>query len=112
MKPALKAAFEGELAAAAAARDYEAAFHHLARAHILSQRHTLPHVRVHWRMLRLGLGAGEMRETLGQAVRITAAALFSRIWVPAGNTGRADVSALRPMPMPEDLRAILEADDR
>ena len=112
MKPALKAAFDGELAAAAAARDYEAVFHHLARAHILSQRYTAAHVRVHWRMLRSALAAGNPGEAVGQAIRIAAAAAFSRIWVPLGNTGRADVSALRPMPVPEDLRALLEADDR
>jgi hypothetical protein len=112
MRTTLRTAFEAELAAASAARDYEAAFDHLARAHILSQRYTAAHVRVHWRMLRLGLGAGDMREALGQAIRIAAAAAFSRIWVPLGNTGRADVSALRPMPVPEDLRALLEADDR
>jgi hypothetical protein len=33
--------------------------------------------------------------------------LFSRIWVPAGNTGGANVSALRRMPVPPDLERIL-----
>ena len=68
---------------------------------------SLAHVRVHWRMLRLGASVGDWREVLGQASRIAAAAIFSRIWVPIGNTGRADVSALKPMPVPEDLRAVL-----
>jgi hypothetical protein len=36
--------------------------------------------------------------------------VFSRIWVPIGNTGGARVSALRPMPLPDDLRALLERD--
>jgi hypothetical protein len=112
MSEALRAALNAELAAAAAARDYEAAFHHLARAHILSQRHTLAHVRVHWRMLRLALEAREVRETFAQSVRIFSAALFSRIWVPIGNTGRGNVGALRRMPVPEDLRALLEATER
>ena len=78
------------------------------RAHILSQRFTARHVYVHWRMLRLGASAGVWREVLGQATRILAAAIFSRIWVPLGNTGRANVSAMKPMPVPEDLRALLE----
>jgi len=105
-----RAAYGAELSAASAAAaggDAPAAFHHLERAHILSQRHTLAHVRVHWRMLRLGASVGDWREVLGQASRIAAAAIFSRIWVPIGNTGRANVSALKPMPVPEDLRAIL-----
>lgn len=106
----IRAAYGAELSAASAAAaggDAQAAFHHLERAHILSQRHTLAHVRVHWRMLRLGASVGDWREVLGQASRIAAAAIFSRIWVPIGNTGRADVSALKPMPVPEDLRAVL-----
>lgn len=111
MKGALRAAYETEIAAAGAATAaarIEAAFEHLARAHILSQRFTAQHVHVHWRMLRLGASVGAWREVLGQSTRIVAAAIFSRIWVPVGNTGRADVSALRPMPVPEDLRALLE----
>jgi hypothetical protein len=110
----LRAAYDAELEAADAATlggKGEAAFHHLERAHILSQRHTREHVRVHWLMLRLGASAGAWREVLGQSTRIVAAALFSRIWVPIGNTGRANVSALKPMPIPGDLRAVLENDD-
>ena len=107
------AAYDAELEAADAATlggKTEAAFHHLERAHILSQRHTREHVRVHWLMLRLGASAGAWREVLGQSTRIVAAALFSRIWVPIGNTGRANVSALKPMPIPGDLRSVLEND--
>lgn len=47
---------------------------------------------------------------VGQTTRIVAAALFSRIWVPEGNTGGANVRATLPMPIPDDLRVILEAD--
>lgn len=109
----LRAMFEAELASASRAvevRNDELAFHHLARAHILSQRSTLRHVRVHWRMLKLGRATSNWREVIGQSTRIIAAALFSRIWVPIGNTGRANVSALKRMPIPDDLRAVLEHD--
>jgi hypothetical protein len=51
---------------------------------------------------------GDWREIRGQLSRIFAAAIFSRIWVPVGNTGRANVSALTPMPMPDDLRILME----
>lgn len=110
MNGALRTTCEAELNAAGAATargNAEAAFHHLERAHILSQRHTWQHVRVHWLMLKLGASGRDWREVLGQLSRIIAAAVFSRIWVPIGNTGRANVSAMKPMPIPDDLRRIL-----
>ncbi len=113
MTNALRLAYLAELSAANAAassRQPELAFRYLERAHILSQRHTGQHVGVHWLMLKLGASVGDWREVLGQVSRILAASLFSRIWVPIGNTGRANVSALRPMSIPEDLRAVLEED--
>jgi hypothetical protein len=114
MNPALRNAYEAELSAAdaaAAGGKVEVAFHHLERAHILSQRHTSEHVHAHWLMLRLGASTGAWREVIGQATRIVAAALFSRIWVPIGNTGRANVSAIKPMTIPDDLRSVLESSD-
>jgi hypothetical protein len=114
MDTRLRAAFDGEIATAAEARrqgDAARAFRHLERAHILGQRSTTAHVRVHWLMLRHGIATRQPREVAGQVARIMAAALFSRIWVPAGNTGGANVSAMRPMPVPEDLREWLEPPD-
>lgn len=110
MNGALRSAFDAELNAATEASmraDTATAFHNLERAHILSQRHTRQHVRVHWLMLKLGASGRDWREVLGQLSRIVAAAVFSRIWVPIGNTGRANVSAMKPMPVPDDLRRIL-----
>lgn len=83
------------------------AFHHFERAHILGQRRTRLHVRAHVAMLKVGWMRGDTREIIGQLSRIVAAALFSRLWVPEGNTGGASVSALKPMPVPEDLARIL-----
>jgi hypothetical protein len=111
METRLRAAFDGELTRAVMARrqgQAPEAFHHLERAHILGQRFTAAHVRVHWLMLRHGVATRQPREVAGQLARIVAAALFSRIWVPAGNTGGANVGAMRPMPIPEDLRKWLE----
>ena len=112
MSPQLRAALEQELAAARArqqAGSLDAAFAHLERAHILSQRYAFAHAGVHLRMWRLGWARRDMRELLGQSTRFVAALIFSRLWVPRGNTGGANVSAFRPMPVPEDLRAVLEA---
>jgi hypothetical protein len=83
------------------------AFGHLERAHILSQRSTCLHVQSHVLMWAWAWRQRDPRELLGQTTRILAAALFSRIWVPEGNTGGADVSAFKPMPVPADLRELL-----
>ena len=100
-------AYGEEIAMAALAlqcRDYAVCFRHLERAQVLAQRMTARHTQVHWLMLVVGLRCRDYREALGQVPRLLASILFSRIWVPHGNTGRARVGALTPMPVPEDLR--------
>ena len=112
MSQELREAFERECAlgeAARAAGELDRAFGHYERAHILSQRYTWKHVRSHLGMLRIGRQRGDRREVFGQLKRIVAATLFSRIWVPVGNTGGANVNALTPMPIPEDLQRLLGA---
>lgn len=111
MRESLKAAYQKELAASRAAQakgDHQEAFRHLERAHILSQRFAFAHAATHLRMLRLGWQLGDGREVRGQLTRTVAVLIFSRIWVPLGNTGRARVSALAPMPVPDDLARLLE----
>jgi hypothetical protein len=54
------------------------AFRHLERAHILSQRVTRRHVRVHWEMLRVGVRVRDWREVTGQITRMAAAAGTTR----------------------------------
>jgi len=107
----LKRFFRAELQAAHGAEkrgDIQPAFTHLERAHILSQKYALAHAATHIRMLKLGWRTRDAREVVGQFTRAIAALLFSRIWVPAGNTGRANVSAFAPMPLPEDLARVLK----
>lgn len=106
----LRTAYRQELAASRAAqarRDDERAFLHLERAHILSQRFAFAHAATHLRMLRLGWQRRDGKEVRGQISRALAALVFSRIWVPQGNTGRARVSAFSSMPVPEDLASLL-----
>ena len=85
-------------------RNYEVCFEHLERAHVLAQRMTARHTHVHWLMLVAGWHRRDYREVAGQVPRLIASVLFSRLWVPHGNTGRAHVSAFKPMPVPADLR--------
>lgn len=85
------------------------AFHHLERAHILGQASTREHVRVHWAMLLCAERQRNLGELLGQAWRVAGAALKTWVWVPVGNTGRANVSGFRPMPVPAELCRLIEA---
>ena len=84
-------------------------FAHLERAHVLGQASTREHVRVHWRMLRWAWRHRNARELAGQALRIAGAATKTFIGlVPTGNTGGANVSAVRRMPLDPELAAIIE----
>lgn len=87
--------------------DFDTAFFHLERAHVLAQRMTGRHTYIHALMLVAGLRRGDLREVVGQMPRIVASILFSRLWVPRGNSGRARVSAFKPMPVPDDLRHLV-----
>ena len=96
-----------------AAGDPSAAFRHLERAHVLGQAITLHHTRIHWLMLKNGLRRRNVKEVAGQVLRICGAATKTPFGIyPRGNTGGANVSPIRPMPIEPDLAAILEAADR
>ena len=102
-----RAAFAREIGQARehlAAGRFDPAFRHLERAHILGQLRFVDHVVVHLWMLRVAAARADRREVRGQVLRLAATVpghLFG--WVPIGNTGGADVSALKPMPVPADL---------
>lgn len=88
--------------------DEESAFRHLERAHVLGQASTYYHTRVHWLMLKHGIRMHDARETVGQVLRIAGAATKTPLGIyPKGNTGGANVSPVKPMPVPEDLAEIL-----
>ena len=87
-----------------------AAFRHLERAHILGQAATVEHVRVHWYMLLWALRHRKPGEIAGQIWRLTAAALMTGLGsLPDGNTGGANVSGFRRMPIPADLQHVIDA---
>ena len=112
MKERVKQAFNGEVELAILEYDkgnYERSFSHLERAHILGQSFTIAHTKSHWWMLKIAIKTNNFKEILGQITRIIASIVFSRIWVPRGNTGGANVSPIKPMPIPEDLKKILES---
>lgn len=102
---------EAEFAAADIAEragDAVTAFRHLERAHILSQGSTVQHVRVHLRMLSWALQRHDLREAIGQSLRVVGAT--TKTWVgliPHGNTGGSNVSAFKPMAIPDDLARLI-----
>lgn len=89
--------------------EFASAFERLERAHALGQAATVEHVRVHWAMLRWALRQHAVSETVGQAWRIAGALLKTWLWVPIGNTGGNRVSGFRPMPVPPELRRLIDA---
>jgi hypothetical protein len=111
MKPDVRIAYQAALSAARAAQDrgdLDAAFAQWERAHILGQRHLLPHIVTHLGMLWIGWRRRDAREVLGQVARL-AATLPGWLtgWVPRGNPGGANVSALKAVPLPADLEPLL-----
>jgi hypothetical protein len=108
-------AWTDEREAARAARgqgDLVGEWAHLERAHILSQPLVVPHIRTHLAMVSCGARRHDRREVAGQLLRLVLAGPGSITGrYPMGNTGGADVSPFRPMPIPEDLRAVLEGLD-
>jgi hypothetical protein len=107
----LHAAWTSEMDAARLARstgDPSAEWGHLERAHILSQPMAGPHVRTHAAMVASAFRRRDWHELVGQVFRIAVAGPGSITGkYPVGNTGGADVSAFKPMPVPADLVALL-----
>ncbi|KZN55843.1 DUF3703 domain-containing protein [Pseudoalteromonas luteoviolacea] len=111
MKSTLKTAYDFEMDKAKmkyAQGRFEACFKHLERAHILGQKFTFAHTMSHYWMLKVGLKIYDRKEVLGQLIRIVAAIVFSKVWVPKGNTGGSNVSAIMSLPIPDDLREYLD----
>jgi hypothetical protein len=78
------------------------------RAHVLGQPFIGAHLRTHWEMLRLAVVTRIPREALGQVFRlalVVPGTVLGRL--PAGHTGCAHVSAFAPMPISDELRALL-----
>lgn len=104
--------YEQELAdyrAEMAKGNWQKAFRHLERAHIIGQAYPVAHTQVHWKMLRFGFKIKSGREIMGQIPRLLIGGVKSFVGqIPVGNTGGANVPPLQPMPIPADLQSILD----
>ena len=88
--------------------EYQVAWRHLERAHIIGQAYPVQHSYVHWLMLKFGFRIKNFKEVLGQIPRLLVGGVKSFVGkIPVGNTGGANVPPLRSMEIPEDLKQIL-----
>lgn len=85
------------------------AWRHLERAHILGQPWAVEHTLAHWKMIQFGIQIKNWKEVLGQLPRLAFGGVKSFVGkIPVGNTGGANVPALQPMEIPEDIKAIMK----
>jgi hypothetical protein len=90
-------------------KDDVAGFKALEDAHVIGQHSTFHHTRVHYEMLKFGLKHRDMKEVFGQIFRIIGAITKTAIGLlPEGNTGGANVSPFKPMPVSPANKAILD----
>ena len=103
---------KSELASAVQARlagDVQLELIHLERAHVIGQESTQWHVNVHLLMLLWAVRNHSVREFLGQLLRTVGAATKTAFGlVPQGNTGGANVSPFKKMPIASDLAAFIQ----
>ncbi|MCG7501842.1 DUF3703 domain-containing protein [Tenacibaculum sp. Mcav3-52] len=85
-------------------KSFQVSFYHLENAHVLGQKHVYRHSISHYYMLVYGIKTNSSKEIIGQLFRIIASILFTLIWVPTGNTGGTNISAVKPIPVRKELQ--------
>lgn len=89
--------------------DLTKAWYHLERSHILGQSYPIEHTYTHWLMLKFGFRQKNLKEVVGQLIRLLVGGWKSFIdHVPLGNTGGSNVPPLKKMELPSDLAHILD----
>lgn len=86
------------------------AFSYLERAHVLAQASTVQHCRTHLKMLGWAIRQRNLKETIGQIYRLIGGAIVTPIGkIPSGNTGGANINALKKLPIEGDLQKIIDS---
>ncbi|WP_082486087.1 MULTISPECIES: DUF3703 domain-containing protein [unclassified Acidovorax] len=81
----------------------------LEAAHVLGQNSLHLHWRSHLAMLRYAWALRDLRECLGQLLRLALVPLGHLLArLPAGNTGRAHVNAFKPMAPADEMAALID----
>ena len=84
--------------------NFKMSFYHFENAHIIGQKHLVRHTISHYWMLIFGIKSKNIKEIIGQIIRIAASLLFTLIWVPKGNTGGSNISPIKIMPIRKELK--------
>ncbi len=88
---------------------YNSAWFHLERSHIIGQSYPLEHTYSHWLMLKFGLMRKDVKEVIGQILRLLFGGWKSFInHVPLGNTGGVNVPPLKRMAFPNDIEKLMK----
>lgn len=104
MPAQLRSTYTAEMTSTRRTSDDARCWHHLERAHVISQPYPWPHTHNHLAMLRLALSQRHRSEALGQVLRIIVAAPGSALGrYPEGNIGRTRAGLMTPMPIPDDF---------
>jgi hypothetical protein len=107
----IKPYVEHELTLATKARQQNnniAEFSYLENAHVLGQASTILHTKVHILMLFWAIRQTNIKECLGQILRITGAATKTAMGlIPSGNTGGTNVSPFTVLPVSPKLASII-----
>jgi hypothetical protein len=94
---------------ARAATDTQAQWDLLSAAHIAGQTGLILHWRTHIAMLSLAWQERNWAECAGQLLRLALVPIGQTLGrLPLGNTGRADVNALKPMPVSPHLQRLID----
>jgi hypothetical protein len=106
-------AYQAEISQALKARrqqQWQQAWYHLERAHIVGQTQFLWHLQSHWQMLKLAADQSNWTEIRGQLLRLvlTPVGHFTGR-LPLGNPGSSRYPVLAPQPVPDDLQQILQS---
>jgi hypothetical protein len=83
---------------------YKLSFYHFENAHILGQKFLIRHTISHYWMFLFGIKSKNIKETIGQILRMIASILFTFIWVPKGNTGGTNISPIKKIPIRKELK--------
>ncbi len=85
-------------------------FRHLENAHVLGQASTYWHTLVHFKMLAWSVRNRVLREFFGQIFRIIGAATKTAFGlIPEGNTGGANISPFKSLPIPAEFAEIIQS---
>jgi hypothetical protein len=103
----LKTAFYNQLKIGQIAlenNNFKVAFYHFENAHILGQKNVLRHIISHYWLFYFGIKSRDIKEIIGQFIRIITSLLFTLIWIPIGNTGGTNISAIKSIPIRKELQ--------